>query len=76
MNVYTHVAMNDLHEDVESLPGLPGNGSARRDGSDAALETAEPAVPIDAPAELAGLISSWKQLPPNVRSAIAALARG
>ena len=33
MNVYAHVAMNHLHDDVESLPGLPGNGSARRQES-------------------------------------------
>jgi len=74
MNVYTHVAMNDLHDDVQALPGMPGNGSARRHGNAVAAATGEPAVPDDAPAELVGLISSWKDLPTNVRSAIAALA--
>ena len=74
MNVYTHVAMADLHDDVESLPGVPSNGSARRDGNAAPVATVKGAVLPDAPDELAGPISSWKELPGNVRSAIAALA--
>jgi hypothetical protein len=74
MNVYTHVAMGDLHDDVEALPGMPGNGSARRDGNAVAVATAEPALLADAPNKLAALISSWEDLPANVRSAIAALA--
>jgi len=73
MNVYTHVAMNDLHDDVESLPGLPGNGSAGPgEVEPGAGGTNAPSV--DAPDELAGLISSWNDLPANVRSAITALA--
>ena len=72
MNVYTHVDMADLHDDVESLPGLEGSG--------AGSETTEPDVvagnarPTDAPNELHSLISSWNDLPANVRSAITALA--
>ena len=72
MNVYTHVAMGDLHDDIESLPGLPGYGSAAP-GNAEPVATTEPAVPADATAELAGLISAWKNLPENVRSAMAAL---
>ena len=30
MNVYTHVVMNDLHDDVESLRGLPGKSKVCR----------------------------------------------
>ena len=30
MNVYTHVAMSDLHDDVESMPGLRGQGRDER----------------------------------------------
>lgn len=63
----------DLHDDVESPPGFEGRG--------ARSETSEPGAmaantePADAPDELADLISSWNDLPDNVRSAIAALAR-
>jgi len=64
MNVYTHVAMADLHDDVESLPGLSGKPQAAKGDS---TET-------DVPLDLAGLISAWGELPGNVRSAIAALA--
>ena len=75
MNVYTHVAMSDLHDDVESLPGLPGNGSGRHDGNATAVATAEPTPLADAPDKLAGLVATWGDLPDNVRSAIAALAK-
>ncbi|HUT92522.1 MAG TPA: hypothetical protein VMY37_23720 [Thermoguttaceae bacterium] len=75
MNVYTHVAMGDLHDDVESLPDLPSNGGAvpGKTEPDAIGESVTPAVPADAPPELVGLISAWKDLPRNVRSAMAAL---
>ena len=76
MNVYTHVAVSDLHDDVESLPGLPGHGSAMpmKSAEPAAMAvSATPVVPTAVPAELAGLISSWTDLPDNVRFAIAAL---
>jgi hypothetical protein len=75
MNVYTHVSMGDLHDDVESLPGLPGNSNALPQAEPMAAATATPAAPAEAPVDLAGLISAWKDLPDNVRSAIAALAR-
>ena len=69
MNVYTHVAMGDLHNDVESLPDLPGSGK-KETAAAAKLEMGA----AEAPADLAGLISAWDKLPANVRSAIAALA--
>jgi len=69
MNVYTHVAVGDLHDDVESLPGLAGEGSA---GPKPNVGTAASA---EAEAELEGVISLWSDLPNSVRSVIAALAR-
>jgi hypothetical protein len=60
MNVYTHVAMEDLATDVESLPPVLG-GPQRK---------AQPAVPGD----LAALAGNWDSLPDHVRQAIAALA--
>ena len=60
MNVYTHVAMDDLATDVESLPTVLG-GSEKK---------AEPAVP----AALASLANNWDSLPGHVRQAIATLA--
>ncbi len=73
MNVYTHVAMADLHDDVEALPSLPGSSgkaqaTVRARQAEAATATAE------ASADLAGLVSAWDKLPAKVRSAIAVLA--
>ena len=75
MDVYTHVAMADLHDDVESLAGLTRNGSAKSKEVEPGAIAAN-AIPADAPDELAGLIASWEGLPDNVRSAIVALAPG
>ena len=72
MGVYTHVAMADLHDDVESLAGLATNGSAGPgEVKPGAGGTSIPSA--DAPDELAGLISSWDDLPTNLRSAIKTL---
>jgi hypothetical protein len=68
MNVYTHVAMDDLLRlrsaqvatDVESLPPVLGGPQKK----------AQPAVPAD----LAALASTWDSLPDHVRQAIATLA--
>jgi hypothetical protein len=60
MNVYTHVAMDDLASDVESLPPVLGGPQ----------KTAQPAVPDD----LAALAGNWQSLPDHVRQAIATLA--
>jgi len=69
MGVYTHVAMADLHDDVESPPGMAPEGSkpeaAEGDGA-----------PGDMPSDLAGLICSWSDLPENIRSAISSLGIG
>ncbi len=69
MDVYTHVAMGDLHADIEALPGVLGEKekppSARADDTNA-----KPPMPEN----LVGLISSWDGLPNNVRSGIVALA--
>ena len=68
MNVYTHVAMADLHDDVESLAGLKDSG-----GTEPGPAAANVACD-DAPDQLAKLISSWGDLPHNVRSPISSLA--
>jgi hypothetical protein len=58
MNVYAHVAMNDLHVDVESLPGLPGNGNAQPQAKPIASATSIPGDPAEAPAVAAMFQSS------------------
>ena len=61
MNVYTHVAMDDLATDVENLPSV----------FDGKRKKAQPAVPTD----LEKLAGNWDSLPDHVRQAIATLAR-
>ncbi len=67
MNVYTHVSMNDLADDIESLSAIAGESSAVCSNSAAAPE---PAVPE----ELASIAGNWHSLPENIRSAISTLA--
>jgi len=60
MNVYTHVAMEDLATDVENLPSILGGPQKK----------AESAVPSD----LVGILGNWGSLPEHVRMAIATVA--
>ena len=73
MNVYTLVAMKDLHDDVESLPGIPSDDDAKTLALPADSEAPKPA-PIRT--DLANLAGNWAALPEHIRKAITALARG
>jgi len=53
---------------------MVGNGIAHRDANATAVVASEPAPLADTPDDLAGLIASWRNLPENIGSAIAALA--
>jgi len=79
MNVYTHVSMNDLVRDVESLPALGADKSAASSAAGqekpAADTTAQPSDSPDVPEELTELASNWDSLPDHVRNAIVSLAR-
>jgi len=68
-NVYTHVAMGDLHEDVEALPTVAVGGAAEP----AAVAATGPGSG-DASDGLAGLVAFWHRLPEKVRAVIASLA--
>ena len=72
MNVYTHVSVKDLAKDVENLPAV-GRAAAPVKPPASAEEPAAEAPGI--PEDLAVLLSSWKSLPDNVRTAINTLAR-
>jgi len=74
MGVYTHVAMADLQDDAESLPAWAANSIAEPRKVEPGAFAAN-ATRANAPGDLAALISSWNDLPDNVRSAIAALAK-
>lgn len=69
MNVYTHVAMDDLATDVEQLPAM-GDAPTR---PEPASEPSSVATP-DVPADLANVLGNWDSLPEHVRHAIATLA--
>ena len=59
MNVYTHVDMEDLATDVESLPPVLGETQKK----------AESGVPSD----LAGILGNWDSLPDHIRQTITTL---
>ena len=70
MNVYTHVAMEDLATDVESLPPVLGGPNTK--AQPAAVPRSRPAKQdAGRPRILAG---NWDSLPEHVRQAIATLA--
>ncbi|MBS3735059.1 MAG: tyrosine-type recombinase/integrase [Phycisphaerae bacterium] len=61
MNVYTHVEMKDLANDVENLPSVFGGSSNE--------------APASVPDDLASLATKWAKLPDHVKQAIATLAQ-
>ena len=65
MNVYTHVNINDLADDIEALPAVTGKHIEIRPQ----LAT-EPAITD----KLAYLNSNWDSLPEHIRGAISTLA--
>ncbi len=73
MGVYTHVAMADLHDDVESLPRCPGKDHTQMPALRADLEAPGTAA---IPTDLADLAGNWAALPDHIRRAITALANG
>ncbi|MFO7858046.1 MAG: tyrosine-type recombinase/integrase [Ectothiorhodospiraceae bacterium] len=70
MNVYTHVAMEDLACDVENLPALMSGGS--EEPAAAATPTRDSVLHM--PDELASLAGNWDSMPDHVRQGIATLA--
>ena len=80
MGVYTHISMNDLARDVESLPASAGVKVVvvAAPPAAAAEKSADPAVsPPNVPGvpeELVGLASNWDSLPKHIRNAIVSLA--
>ena len=69
MNVYTHVAIDDLANDLEAMAPVLIENTAKPEEQSAP----EPAAAV--PAELAALASNWAELPEHIRQAIAALAQ-
>ena len=69
MNVYTHVAMDDLANDLEAMAPVLPESTAELEKQPASQSTST------VPAELAALASNWAELPEQVRQAIAALAQ-
>ncbi len=67
MNVYTHVDMEDLADDLESLPSLLDNSTPK---------TIDPKATIAESPDLASLTSNWSSLPAHIRQAITTLAGG
>jgi len=67
MNVYTHVDMEDLAGDLESLPSFLDNPTS---------ETPIHKETISESPDLASLASNWPSLPDHIRQAIATLAGG
>lgn len=71
MNVYTHINMSDLADDIESLPTV---AEANVVASSETIATLKPADTSAFPDELASLASNWNSLPEHIRSAISTLA--
>jgi len=69
MNVYTHVAMDDLANDLEAMTPVLFETAAKPEKQVAP----QPATAV--PAELAALASNWADLPEHIRQAVAALAQ-
>ena len=70
MNVYTHVAMEDLATDVESLPPVLGGPQKK---AKSAVQFSEADRRSRMPGDLASLAGNWESLPEHVRQAIATL---
>jgi site-specific recombinase XerC len=71
MNVYTHIAMEDLVSDIEAMPSVLGRCDKE---PPAQIEDQIVEETKSVPAELAVLADSWLDLPEHIRQAIATLA--
>ena len=72
MNVYTHVAMEDLVRDIEAIPSGP-LGDSKELLAEINNQIVEQSTSL--PAELAVLADNWSNLPEHIRQAIGILAR-
>ena len=71
MNVYTHVNMKDLADDIENLPSVTESNSTVTPESSIVHDTNKSTT---TPNELANLASNWDSLPEHIRGAISTLA--
>lgn len=71
MNVYAHIAMEDLVSDIEAMPSVLGSCD-----SEPSAETENQIVEEtnSVPAELAVLADNWSDLPEHIRQAITTLS--
>jgi len=71
MNVYTHVDVADLADDIESLPALNDVGITLHPQP---TPQGKPVAASSIPAELVDLADNWDSLPEHIRNAISTLA--
>ncbi len=71
MNVYTHIAMEDLVSDIEAMPSVLGACDKERFRH---VENQIVEETQSVPAQLAVLADNWSDLPEHIRQAIATLA--
>jgi len=71
MNVYTHIAMEDLVSDIEAMSPVLG---ARGNKASAEIEDQIVEETKSVPGELAVLANNWSDLPEHIRQAIGVLA--
>lgn len=72
MNVYTHIAMEDLVSDIEAMPPVLG-ACDKEPPAETGNQIVEKTKSV--PTELAVLADNWSDLPEHIRQAIGALAR-
>lgn len=71
MNVYTHVNMKDLAEDIENLPSVVGTSPIVQPQPSPASKASNTKTTQN---ELANLNNNWDSLPEHIRGAISTLA--
>jgi len=71
MNVYTHIAMEDLVSDIEAMPSVvgPRDKELLHSTNNQVVEETK-----SVPTELAVLADNWSDLPEHIRQDIATLA--
>jgi|TARA_B100001964_G_C14092269_1_gene535323 hypothetical protein len=71
INVYTHIAMEDLASDIEAMPSVLGWCDKELP---AQIETLITEKTKSVPAELAVLSDNWSTLPEHIRQVISTLS--